>query len=1111
MLRLVFVFVAGLVVQPLIVGAKGFNFPDNICTSDVCDENGDCTKVNQCLYLDATAEHCQVSVNNIQVSCADIQSRKQLTATGQCQDLGVGTLDSPWCTVAQAASYATAGSLVLIAPGKYLTPGGTHGLHDFNSEGTEVAPIVFRNATFDPSKPSIPQEEVVITPFTSVSGWAQLDAGEDYLICEHNGLVNDSTTFNGISTNIKSLGNDKPFMKLFSEQCGTRTNADALNYLKDLSWLPKTRKNDQGYFVQVWNEGIIKGSSNCPALNSSEGGSTVVRVNKTENVQHCSDLSLQTTGVGHTVHLQSTGDICGDLEEILSRQGLDSADVSYTDDEADHIRFEGLTIDAANYGLTIETDHIDLFYSKIQGSYKDAVKAIGNEAWDHRRPNHCSRAEVSPVLGEPAAELQDLINYCKGISGGSLLVGDLISPPSCTGSTLDTFSLEPDYFYWDLPLEQGKAAMLAARDSQSDEYCVGNECVTQTSGTFSKYCNEVVPTFKVEENGTAKTIPDNCNDFYYFNAENVNLLHNEIRYFGEDAIDITGGDYWKVFGNTIHSSIITHGASQMPSGVLTKNHSTGNSIEENLFFNIHHSITGIISLGGAPSEKGSASDALAMNNVMISVSGNNILHVPSCDGCLVAHNLMMDVTIGEEGSRSRGFIHVGGNRKSCLSANGDKIDCSTEKRGAAYQGKGNSIVNNVVELIKWRDTDSYRLLSFGGFKSDEQLGYVYNGDNELCVSSNNISAGAGITSVTTHVTDSEVKNLACKITSSQQSKPIVFQNVRINECVNNQKVNQAGINENSLYECLQYSSEEISGNPVILKATSIFNDIGFDYNNADIKLVGSCSDSGSNCTKDSQCSAGFCAIEPSYIERCKLGPLNSISSPDPVCRDLLEAPLSPNNYTGNAYPEFTWRNVENDLEYQFLLYRFHPDGGVNDAAWSELLSYDNIKLTQCNQSGICSHRAKNLLTDGTYTWKLKRRANSGWGSWSTTQVFSVLEPDRKGHTLSLPTGQIYPKHGEHVGSDPKLNWQYDPYANAYSILFYRYTGSYELMVNLKLNSDQLACDYQTGCKILVSKLLSLMNSDESELTSGTYTWKTKKWTNGEASSWNNPTSVLYVD
>lgn len=1089
--------------------ATGFNFSADTCAAEVCDDNGVCTTVSQCLYVDSKASHCQVMNNNEPLSCNDIQSRTQLTSAGQCQSLGNGTKESPWCSVAQAASGAPAGSLVLMAPGRYLTPGGTHGLNDFNNDGSLNAPIVFRNATFNPDQPSIPAEEVVITPYTNVSNWHQLESSDDYLICGHEGTLGDSSTFNGITTNIKPLNDDKPFMRLFSEACGTSTELQAKNYLQDLSWLPSYRSNDQGYFVQVWTEGLVKGGATCPTLTSGQGGKTVVRVSKTESIQECGDLSLQVTGVGHTIHLKSTGDVCGDIEEVITRQGLDPLLLNFKDKEADYVRFEGLTIDAAKYGITIETDHIQLSYSKIQGSYKDAVKAIGNEAWDHRAPNSCPRLEIAPIAGEPANELKDLINYCQGNTNDTLLSGEYISPPSCTGTTLNVSDLNSQYFYWDLPFEQAQSEMLAARDSSLDEHCVGSECIAQTKGTFKKYCSEVVPTFNLTEDGSSLTIPNNCNDFYYFNAESVVLNNNELRYFGEDAIDITGGDHWRVYGNTIHDSIITHGASQMPSGILTKNASVDNRIEENLLYNIHHSVTGIISLGGDPAEKGSAKDISAINNVMLSVSGKNIIHVPSCEGCLVAHNLLMDVTLGEEGSRSRAFAHVGGNRKNCVSSSGAPIDCSTEKRGAAYEGKDNSIVNNVIELMKWRDTDSYRLISFGGVKSDEQ--YNYNGDKGLCVAANNINAGNGITSVTTHVSESEVSGLSCKLDSSHQTEKLTYNNERVNQCVIEQQQNQTGIDDKSLYKCLESTSENMTGEPVSLKASSIFSDIGFSYENANIKLIGQCPLTGTSCTEDSQCTTGVCVVDESYIDECKLGPLNSSTSVDSNCKVLLEAPMGPNKQIVNAYPEFNWRNVEGDLEYQFLLYRFHSDGGANNAAWSELLSYDNVSMSECNGYEICSHRAKHLLTDGVYTWKLKRKSEDGWGSWSTTQVFTVTEPTRQGHIAEQPTGLISPQVGEHVINNPELVWQYDPYASDYSILFYRYNGSYELLANLKLNSEEVACEYESGCKISVSKLLGLMNSIETELTPGTYTWKTKKWTNGIASSWNSPTSVFYVD
>jgi len=1077
------------------------------CPTTTCDSNENCTAVEQCLFVNSSAPHCQVTDNNNSISCNDIQSRNQLKGENKCQTLGAGTIQSPWCSIEQAASNANGGDLVLVAPGRYLVPGGTHGLTSFSNTGTASKPIVFRNADFDPTLPAIPNNEVLLTPFTEVSGWTQLSEGSDYLICKHSGIAGDATTFNGIATNVKHPLETKPLMRLFSEGCGVSNDTNAVAELSNIGSLPAQRYNEQGHYVQIWNQGTYGGSSLCPTVKNTTG-ELAVRVEKSAQVTSCTDLALDVTGVGYTIHLQSTDNLCGDLEETLALQGISSENLNFYDDEADHIRFEGLTIQGGNYGLTIETDNIALRYSRVQSSYKDGIKAIGNEAWDYRQPNRCSRIDTLQGQQDVTPSVQDLINYCQQ-NDQPLAVGQLISPPSCNGDVLNIQDLDPTYFYWDLEEQAARNNMTQARDATIDGLCVGDECVYQSKQHIQKYCREVVPTFSLDTNGLdAAPIPDNCNDFYYFNAQNILIENNDILHNGEEGIDITGGDNWLVRNNTIHDSVVTHGASQMPAGILTKNVSDGNTIESNLLYNIHHSITGILAIGGSPVKKSGASNIVVRNNVLISVSGEKILHMPNCENCAIAHNLMLDLIIGEEGSRGRGLIHVGNHRKSCITSNGVQIDCGGEKRGAAFDGFDNSIVNNVIDLLKWRDADSYRALSFGGVLSDPGTGYVYNGDKSLCVSGNHISGGTGVTPVTTHVNASDVSGLACDLSEAHSDAGLTYTHPRVTDCI--AKIDAGELERGQLVNCLTNSLIMANGDVFEMDISTIFTDLSFTPSINITKALGVCSNSTNICSVDEQCNSGTCDVDTTDPNRCTLGPNLTQQNASSDCDLSWTAPLSPVSSTENAYPEFSWKAALGDSEFKFLLYRFHATGGNNNSHWYELLANDTVNASVCDNDLVCVYNAPNLLTDGTYTWKVKRNTTFGWSDWSSTQVFYVSEPSREGHSISEATGIVSPTMSQHVSTDPVLTWQYDPFAQDYSLLLYRYENGYQLLVNLKFAQTGLECSYIGHCKIKVSDTLQLMNSNDTQLSPGTYTWKTKKWTAGQASSWNN-THVFYVD
>ena len=937
-------------------------------------------------YLDANASHCEVSSGISTQRCGEINSRQQLAS---CAQLGNGTLESPWCSVQQAAEFAQPGEIVLIAPGKYLTPGGTHGLSRFATNADKDNPIVFRHAEFDPQSPQIPAVPVTITPFVSTSDWQSLYEDEQTLVCEHQGISGDDTSFNGVTTNMRGIDDVMPMMRLFGEGCGVVNSPAGVDALLALDLADPVRVNSAGYYVQVWHNGDAGYVSECPASQGSGSGSTLVRVEKTAQIQSCADVSLAVTGVGHTIHLRSTGNVCGDLAQLMEVEGFSPEQIGFNDSEPDYLVFEGLTIEAAQYGMTIETDHIALRYSSIFGSYKDAVKGGGPEPWDQRAPNACARTSQINQAGSINAGFTDLVNFCQ--SGTAPSIGQLILPPSCDEGVIDAATLDPQYFFWQSGDELvDRLHMQQASDSTGDEYCVADDCIFEPAQSMQKYCAEVVGRHTLDSMGGTLPIPDQCNDFYYFNAQQVLIEHNDIRYFGEEGVDITGGDDWLVRGNTIHDSVITHGVGQLPSGVMSKNASWRNRIEDNLLFNVHHSENGIFSLGGAPAKANGALDLIVQNNAVVSVSGQVIVHLPGCEHCLVANNLFADMRIGEEGQRSGGFAHVGGHRKNCVTAGGDLLPCAAEKRSAAYAGDSNSMVNNLIEGIKWRDMDSFRLLSVGGYQLDEEQGYLYNGAAGLCIGGNNAVGGDSVVKEVSHVSEASLPELACSLNTGSESQGISFADERMQSCMSELTADITQTAPRSLADCLRAEEGQTAGNKIGLNAASTFAHLAISSPFEKVMQVGRCLTGGQVCTSDVQCPESACGVDMNYLDKCTLGPNTTNSDIDSSCTLASVETLFASGSVVYQNPMLSWQGKYTDKTYRVLLYRFHPDGGVNNKHWYELL--DN-RLTDaqsvCDENWLCGVMPPEELGVGTYTWKVRRESDYGWGDWTLTHVFYI--------------------------------------------------------------------------------------------------------------------------
>lgn len=136
--------------------------------------------------------------------------------------------------------------------------------------------------------------------------------------------------------------------------------------------------------------------------------------------------------------------------------------------------------------------------------------------------------------------------------------------------------------------------------------------------------------------------PDAPGDDDYYNSRYGLIENCDIYNFGEQGIDVTGGDYWIVRNNTIHDNANNRGdlpGGTKASGILFKNNSIGAVIEGNTIFNLDTAF-GAISVGGRSFEGivGEAVDALVKNNVIYNITGPYVLGFGAAISCTLYNN-----------------------------------------------------------------------------------------------------------------------------------------------------------------------------------------------------------------------------------------------------------------------------------------------------------------------------------------------------------------------------------------------------------------------------------------------------------------------------------------
>tara|TARA_Y100000310_G_C20701199_1_gene830039 strand:- start:2608 stop:5805 length:3198 start_codon:yes stop_codon:yes gene_type:complete len=138
--------------------------------------------------------------------------------------------------------------------------------------------------------------------------------------------------------------------------------------------------------------------------------------------------------------------------------------------------------------------------------------------------------------------------------------------------------------------------------------------------------------------GFISGFPDNPgSDTDYYNADYGLVENCDIYYFGENAIDVTGGDYWTLRRNRIHDGVDTRGdrpSGRKTAGIMLKNNNRGAVVDGNVIYDLVSEFS-VISVG-ATTEQGyidEAVNALIKNNVIYNVLAPQAVQFASTRDC----------------------------------------------------------------------------------------------------------------------------------------------------------------------------------------------------------------------------------------------------------------------------------------------------------------------------------------------------------------------------------------------------------------------------------------------------------------------------------------------
>jgi Concanavalin A-like lectin/glucanases superfamily len=159
----------------------------------------------------------------------------------------------------------------------------------------------------------------------------------------------------------------------------------------------------------------------------------------------------------------------------------------------------------------------------------------------------------------------------------------------------------------------------------------------------------------------------------------------DLYYFGENGVDITGGDYWQVNNTLIHHGVKNRcpaeGGKKL-NGISMKNSNVGSVVNGCRIFNID-TYFGAIGLGGASGRTtGEGVDQVVKNNIIHDISGPEIIHFTGAIDCTFINNVIYDCNTTNSG--------VTGASESLI-----QIRCSDASNLNQETCSGVSILNNI--------------------------------------------------------------------------------------------------------------------------------------------------------------------------------------------------------------------------------------------------------------------------------------------------------------------------------------------------------------------------------------------------------------------------------
>ena len=153
----------------------------------------------------------------------------------------------------------------------------------------------------------------------------------------------------------------------------------------------------------------------------------------------------------------------------------------------------------------------------------------------------------------------------------------------------------------------------------------------------------------IKVSGAKPADPNNpgiISDINYFNSKNGVVQNCDIYNFGEQGIDVTGGDYWVIKNNLIHNNASNRGdlaSGTKSNGIILKNNCINAIVEHNKIYEIDSSY-GAVTIGGS-SWSNIADEAVGCvvhENEIYNIAGPHVLLFMAAKNCSFRDNLVRD-------------------------------------------------------------------------------------------------------------------------------------------------------------------------------------------------------------------------------------------------------------------------------------------------------------------------------------------------------------------------------------------------------------------------------------------------------------------------------------